>query len=124
MEWKYGRSDSTLVWHELKEDLLEAFGRPDPSYTFEEKFQFLTSLFREESETFASYLWRVQWVLSTPLTPGDPHWRDIVFLLGLSGPYQAYFLEKIKEALDTKTSLQDIVRSDDVTDFKLKAKRL
>jgi len=119
MEKEYETTDwYTTDWYFLKQDLLATFGKKDRSYTFEEKYQIFTSLYQTENESFATYLLRVQWVLSTALNPNDLNWTDIVFLLGIEEPNRSYFLNKIISVVGTKTSLWDIVEE---TDKKLSA---
>ena len=84
MQEKYN-DKSSFLWNDMKKDLLEAFGRTDFAYTFEEKFEFLLSLTRGERESLTAYLSRVEWVMNSPLayTAGDTSWMKMMFLLGL-----------------------------------------
>ena len=105
---KYGKVNSSIQWKELKEDLLDAFGRwPKSPYTFEEKFNFLASLIKAEDETFTAFVSRVKWVMSCPFEQeSEGMLAKMVFLLGLRDTHQAYFLSRI--CLEQK-SLADIV---------------
>ena len=87
---KYKEGLENIIWTELKQDLLDAFGRYDGEpYTIEEKFDFLSSLTKRETESLTSYLSRVEWVMENPLSEilirgiEESSLMKMVFLLGL-----------------------------------------
>ena len=86
---KYNEGLENITWTELKQALFDAFGRYDGEpYTIEERFDFLSSLTKRETESLTSYLSRVEWVMENPLSEilkglEESSLMKMVFLLGL-----------------------------------------
>ena len=85
---KYNEGLENIIWTELKQELFDAFGRYEGEpYTIEEKFDFLSSLTKSETESVTSYLSRVEWVMENPLSEIlkgiEGSLMKMVFLLGL-----------------------------------------
>ena len=90
--------------------MLEAFGRTDFAYSFEEKYDFLLSLTRGERESLNAYLSRLEWVMRNPLAlkNDDTSWIKMMFLMGLQEDDQVYFFDKI--CADELKNLCDVVK--------------
>jgi len=83
-------------WDDMKEDLLNAFGRQEP-FNIEAKMQLIQSLTKADNETFKTFLFRIQWVMMKIVGNEAEHfWTQAFFLLGLQEPDQKYVLEKLK----------------------------
>merc|ERR1719206_1025434 len=75
--------DPDQTWYGMKSKLLSAFAREE-SYRLEEQMAFVKSLQKKKSESYSSFLYRVQWVLQEVVQASyDSKVTRLLYLLGL-----------------------------------------